>query len=108
MRYALAFTWRAEAQVTRAVNWYELERLGRGRRFLKALSATIADLAEFPNLGAPAHRSLRCLSLKRYPYTIYYRVSAGTIEIHGCIHQRKKPDARWRRRIREAAPLSMF
>ena len=103
MKHTLALTERAQGHIASAMKWYESERLGRGDRFIGVLSGALAVLTDHSHLGAPAYHGLRCFSLRPFPYTLYYRVVGSIVEVRACIHDRRQPGSRWRRRVREAA-----
>ena len=103
MKYRLALTERAQAHIAKAIEWYESDRLGRRDRFIRMLGVAIAILEKHLHVGAPAYHGLRCLPLRRFPYSLFYLVSGDRVEIRACIHQRRKPRERWRRRVRETA-----
>lgn len=71
---------------------------GLGRRFVASLSATLALIQALPSVGALAHRDVRRVLLRRFPYAVYYRVTADTIEVRACLHQRRNRLS-WRRSV---------
>ena len=50
-----------------------------------------------PELGPDAHRDFRRVLTRRFPYVLYYRLTADTIEIRACLHHRQNQHGRLRR-----------
>jgi toxin ParE1/3/4 len=94
---SLAFTPRAHADIKEAFGWYEAQRTGLGFEFEGALAAVLQLVKAMPEAGPTVHRDLRRLLLERFPYALYYRLTESTIEVRGCLHQRRSPRT-WRRR----------
>jgi toxin ParE1/3/4 len=97
MTYSLAFTGRAAVDIINAFEWYEARRSGLGVEFRNALNRTFELTQHMPTAGPEVHRGLRRLLLKRFPFAVYYRVHEDTVEVLGCLHQRRDPGA-WTRR----------
>jgi len=97
--WAVRFTALAEDDVAAAYAWYAVSRDGLGDEFLGDVNTVVRTLSEFPEAGPLTHRELRRMLLLRFPYTVYYRVlpTTTTIEIRGCVHQRRHPRT-WHRR----------
>ena len=93
-----AFGLRANRHVAGAFEWYEQQRAGLGSEFLSAVDEAIELLQQMPELGHVVHRDLRRLSLRRFPYVIYYRITGSSVRIRACLHERR--DAR----VRETHP----
>lgn len=85
---------RAEAanEVVSARSWYDEQRAGLGDEFVVSLER-ILDLISrlpdaFPEIAANKRRAL----LPRFPYALYYRVEADTVDIIACLHTRRPRD----------------
>ena len=55
-------------------------------------------MSEFPELGVPIDRRLRCWLLHKYPYGLYYRFEAGGIIVVAVSHTSQKPGY-WKKRV---------
>jgi plasmid stabilization system protein ParE len=92
-----AFRPGARAEIRAARRWYEGRVPGLGRRFLADLDATVAHAVEHPEMypvladGSGDRRAL----LRRFPYSIVYRVTESAIVVLACIHHRQDADV-WR------------
>ena len=81
----------ARAEFRRALHRYERERPGLGLAFLTAVRETEALVAEHPDSGTPlgAHRRLL---VRRFPYSIIYRVEGNRLFILAVAHARRHPE----------------
>lgn len=75
-------------------------RLGRG--FREDFQRAVSLLAENPRLGHPLPGNYRRLLMRRFPYSVIYRIDtqSDSILIVAIVDQRRRPGA-WRRRIEE-------
>ncbi len=88
----------ARRELRAAAEFYREETPGLGRAFVAEVCAATARIAEFPESGSPETTGIRRILLKRFPFALIYRSTAGTIEILAAMHQRRKP-AYWRERL---------
>jgi toxin ParE1/3/4 len=101
----LRFNELAAADVQAITRFYLRERLDLAVSFIEQLSRSVSLLVENPELGRPLQQGYRRVTLKRFPYTVVYRVDrdAGTIRIVSVAHQRRRPGT-WATRVEECAP----
>ncbi len=91
------FTPLAGVDIEEAHRWYESQRLGLGDDFRDSLAVVWKLLAQFPEAGPTAHRELRRVLVPHFPFAVYYRVVGRRIEVRGCLHQHRDPQA-WQQR----------
>ena len=87
----------ARADVRRAAAWYAERSSQAATGFHEELTAAIALIETAPEAFPIRYRGVRRVSLRRYPYGVYYRVSEEAIEIIAVLHGKQHP-RRWRRR----------
>jgi plasmid stabilization system protein ParE len=88
----------ADLEATEAAEYYERQRPGLGYAFIDELKATETRIAQHPNAW-PANSSVtRSCLVKRFPYSMIYRVSSEEIVIVA-IHHHKRDPRRWEDRI---------
>jgi plasmid stabilization system protein ParE len=79
---------------------YERDYPGRGARFVTAVDATLARIAEapkrFPLLLEPDIRSAK---VPRFPYRVVYVIVDDRIDVIAVAHAKRRP-GHWRRRRR--------
>lgn len=93
----LIFRPAAAADVEDAYRWYEHQRLGLGDEFLAAVSTVIESLVTYPERFPIVHRQTRRVSLRRFPYSLFYRIIEDQIVVVACMHGRRNP-RRWQSR----------
>jgi plasmid stabilization system protein ParE len=64
----------AAADVEDGYRWYEGQRAGLGDEFLAAVSNVIESLVAYPERFPVVHRQTRRVNLRRFPYSIFYRI----------------------------------
>jgi len=87
----------AELDLAEARTWYENHRQGLGDEFLTAVETIFARIKEEPEAYPPEYRSVRRAGLRRFPYVVYYRLTADKLEVLGVLHGSRHPRA-WRSR----------
>jgi len=74
----------ATAEIQAAYRWYEREREGLGEEFLQAVDRVVGIIAEHPEGFPVVHRDIRRAVLKRFPYSVLYRLKADHVIVVGC------------------------
>ena len=87
----------AAADVEDAYRWYEDQRAGLGEEFLAAVSNVIESLGTFPESFPVVHRQTRRVNLRRFPYSLFYRIIDDQVIVVACMHGRRHP-RRWQSR----------
>lgn len=87
-----------------AVDWYESERPGLGRRFQRVLDAGLALLESgtAPAVTIPGplgEAGVKRLVLRRFPYDIVFFPRENEITVLAFAHHSRRP-AYWRHRLR--------
>lgn len=65
--------------------------------FDREVNAKLELLKDYPLIGTPGIRGSRWIPLKRFPYTLHYRVVGEVIDILAVAHQKRRPGY-WRKR----------
>lgn len=87
----------AEQELAEARDWYEAQRNGLGDDFLAAIDPVFDQIRANPELYAPQYKSVRRVSLRRFPYVVYYRIVTGNVEVIAVLHGSRHP-RHWRSR----------
>ena len=87
----------AKAETEAAYRWYEREREGLGEEFLQAVDRVVGIIADYPEGFPVVHRDIRRAVLKRFPYSVLYRLKAGHVIVVGCFHSKRDPKS-WQAR----------
>jgi plasmid stabilization system protein ParE len=87
----------AAADVEDAYRWYEDQQAGLGDEFLAAVSTVIESLATYPERFPVVYRQTRRANLRRFPYSVFYRIIDDQVIVVACMHGRRDP-RRWQSR----------
>ena len=69
----------AAAEIEAAFGWYEDQRDGLGEERLSKLQAVVRVIVETPTRYSVVHRDTRRVLLRRFPYSILYRIASEVI-----------------------------
>jgi plasmid stabilization system protein ParE len=93
--YTVRYRAEAQAEIGNAYFWFEDQLTGLGARFIGELETLDARIAENPFLyqivEAP---EIRRGLLRRFPYSLLYRVLAEEVDVLACFHQHQHPRTR--------------
>ncbi len=88
----------AEAELIEAAQFYEQRVSTLGAQFLDAVDKAIRTIVHAPERSTFIDADVRRYLMPRFPYAIYYRVTADQIRILALKHHRRHPDY-WRYRL---------
>ncbi len=94
----LEFHPEAELELIEAAVYYDKQISGLGDRFESEIRYAIDLLLDQPEIGFPADPDLRKLILTRFPFTLYYCVTADVLRIEAVAHQSRRPGY-WKSRV---------
>jgi plasmid stabilization system protein ParE len=95
---AVRFHSEAEAEILDAEQWYRERSDAAAQAFSLAVDHAIAAVAEAPLRWPLSRRGERRFVLRRFPYSLIYRVRASHIFITAVAHHRRRPGYWLRRR----------
>ena len=85
----------AEVPMEQAFDFYEDVRDGLGVEFAHELERAFRVLAEAPRRWAEVEGNFRRYRLRRFPYSLYYRVKSKGVDVLAIWHDARKPHG-WR------------
>jgi toxin ParE1/3/4 len=90
--YAVEIAPQAEREIADAVDWYRSKNPLAADAFQAIVFDTV-DLVTHSPLSWPkiSDRGVRRVVLPRYPYSVFFSVSGGTITILAVTHHRRAP-----------------
>ena len=62
-----------------------------GLAFIAEFERALAVLSVHPNLGAPWRAIARRFPLRRFPYSVVYRINGEELRVIALAHQRRRP-----------------
>lgn len=81
----------AKQDYDQALAWYREQSVGAALGFEQAVLDAIEKVCAFPERGAHCGGHHRYQLLKRYPFSMIYRVRAESIEITAIAHASRRP-----------------
>ena len=94
----VAFLPLAQAELDDAFSWYEEQAVGLGFEFLDELDQALRLIVSFPELQPLVDNKVRRCLVNRFPYGIFFGISAETIIVVAVAHLKRKP-AYWIQRV---------
>ena len=87
----------AQAELLEARRWYEARLAGLGVEFAQTVDAAIEAIRQYPDAFRQVHGEHRQCVMRRFPYSIIYRLAATEIVVIAVHHHRRAPSS-WRGR----------
>lgn len=81
----------ARNELDDAVDWYEMEQSGLGRRFLTEIQAVLKRITIFPDICAVIAPGLRRCLTRKFPYMLVYGIEKETVIIVAVAHMHRVP-----------------
>ena len=92
------FTPEADAELTEARQWYSHHRKNLDLEFMECVESALSRIESTPYLFPVVYRDLRRAIVRRFPFAIFYEVSANEIQILAVFHLRRDPEL-WKSRL---------
>jgi plasmid stabilization system protein ParE len=86
-----------------AIEYYELQMTGLGKKFFHEVLETVDLIGQFPHLWANNSEHTRKAVLREFPYNLIYSLIDNKIYIIAVAHQNREPEY-W---IDRLSPMSM-
>ena len=82
----------AETEHLETVAYYEAQQPGLGASYLADFELTLERVCEAPNQYPIEQRpNIHRIKLQRYPFTVLFRESGGTVQVPAVAHHRRRP-----------------
>ena len=94
----LTFHRDADAEVTEAAHYYEMQIEDLGVAFLDELDAALERIEAHPQAAPLVGKEVRRAVLRRFPYSVFYVIEPDRIRIIAVGHQKRRPNY-WRGRL---------
>jgi hypothetical protein len=92
----IVFRPEAAREVLQAQAWYEARVRGLGLTFAQAVDVAVERAQRSPFAFRVIEPPYRHVILRRFPYSIIYKVDEVELVVVACLHHRKSPQS-WRR-----------
>jgi len=87
----------ARLEYDEAAGWYESQRVGLGIQFILEIAHALSQACEMPQRFPRMLADARCIRVRRFPYSIFFRVRSDQLIVLAVFHARRDP-AVWRER----------
>jgi plasmid stabilization system protein ParE len=81
----------ARAEFDDAFDWYEQQRPGLGVDFVTQVQETFDRISATPERYAQIFHDIRRVVVRRFPYSIFYKVEAQQVVVLAVFHSRRNP-----------------
>lgn len=88
----LRFHREALNEMVDTANFYENKQPGLGHRFDRALESALETILSSPTTWAIYTQNVRKYRLRKFPYSIFYRLDADVVTIVAVMHAKRRPD----------------
>ena len=89
----------AEFDMKHAKDWYNTKGDNLGNELMMEVEKTISQLLnnpkQFPDIG----QNIRKAVVKRFPYSIYFKIVLNTVDLYAVFHNSRNPLI-WKERIK--------
>jgi len=92
------FTPAARAELIDALDWYEVQRPGLGRRFRGEIEAAVIRIAANPQQFPLVFEDIRRSRLRKFPYGLFFRIEQDSLTVIACFHASRNPQ-QWQQRV---------
>ena len=82
----------AKLELDDAIEYYELQLEGLGKRYKEEVRTSINRISVFPNSWTIIRPNIRKCVMHKFPYNILYSIQESTILIIAIAHHHRRPD----------------
>lgn len=94
----IRFTPEADAELTEARHWYSHHRQDLDLEFMQCIDDVLAQVVSNPRFFPVVYRNLRRAVVRRFPFAVFYEITANGIQIVAVFHSRRNPEV-WKSRV---------
>lgn len=91
MTLMVVFRPAARAEFDDAALWYDERRAGLGARFVGEIERAIDLAAKHPDRYPVKHDAIRCVRVRRFPYSVFYLAETERIVVLAVFHASRDP-----------------
>jgi toxin ParE1/3/4 len=93
----VVYTPTAQRELFEAKDFYDLERSGLGVEFLEVVAEALELLLTYPESSPIIRGRVRRKVLRRFPYSLLYRIDGQRLRILAVMNQKQRPSYWWGR-----------
>lgn len=91
MTLKVVFRRAARAEFDAAALWYEERLPGLGTQFVSEVDLAVELAAKQPERFPVKHKEIRCVQVRRFPYSVFFRPEVSRIVVLAVFHARRNP-----------------
>ena len=95
----IRFTPDADAELAEARQWYSHQRADLDIEFMERIDDALSRIIRNPPSYPIVYRTLRRAVVRRFPFAVFYDVTADEIHVIAVFHSRRDPEI-WKSRVR--------
>ena len=95
----IRFTPDADAELAEARQWYAHQRADLDIEFMERIDDALSRIIRNPRSYPIVYRTLRRAVVRRFPFAVFYDVTADEIHVIAVFHSRRDPEI-WKSRVR--------
>ena len=95
----IRFTPEADAELAEAREWYSHQRQDLDLEFMQCIDNALSRIVDNPHLFPIVYRNLRRAVVRRFPFAVFYEITANEVQVVSVFHSRRDPEV-WKSRIR--------
>ena len=88
----------ARAEIIEAAQFYNGRSVGLGDQFLDELETQLLVILAEPHRHRVVFKDVRCRTLKRFPFSVLYRIVPSGVQVLAVKHDKRHPDY-WKDRL---------
>lgn len=77
-RYKVIFSSKALNDIENAVDYYNLQQKGLGKKFVKHTQAALQSIRTNPEYAAIRYEHIRCAIVPKFPFLVHYSFETAT------------------------------
>src|SRR5690348_7511499 len=94
----IRFTPGADSELAEARQWYARQRENLDLEFMESIDDALLRIVRNPHLYPIVYRTLRRAVVRRFPFAVFYEVTADEVQVVAVFHSRRDPE-RWKSRV---------
>jgi plasmid stabilization system protein ParE len=98
MSLRVVFRRAARHDFEEAASWYNERRAGLGAEFTSEIDRALSRASDNPQHFPIMYRDTRCVRVRRFPYSVFFRAETSRIVVLAVFHARRDPTI-WKQRI---------
>jgi plasmid stabilization system protein ParE len=92
MKYVLKVRRKAQRDISQAVDWYNIQQKGLGKRFAREVRTVISRIEDNPHQFPAVFLNVHRATCKVFPYSVFFDLDFNTIEILSVFPTRQNPE----------------